>query len=103
MVLANQTTNITRGPVMKAILDLTEVQKTLFSGKQNGQHFLPRVSGSGYLMIKIRAGQLVTSSFIFGLLLSHQFQGVFIEGGSFCETHNQEIKRAIERYSKVAV
>ena len=88
---------------MKAILDLSKSDKKLFSGKKNGASFLDQVQGDGFLLIKVSPNQLVTSSFMFGLLCSNRFQDVSISEGpfSFSEDHLSEVKRATERYAKL--
>lgn len=88
---------------MKAILDLSKSEKKLFAGKNNGASFLDQVQGGGFLLIEISPDQLVTSSFMFGLLCSHRFQDVSVSEGpfSFSEVQLSEVKRATERYAKI--
>lgn len=85
---------------MKAILDLTTTDNILFCGKGNGERFAKTVEGEGYLLIQVHDDQLISSSFMFGLLLSNRFQGISITDNKFRDTHLSEIKRATERYSK---
>lgn len=86
---------------MKVELDLSFLKENLFTGPMAAELLLDRVQGNGYLFIKLRPGQVVTSSFMYGLLKSHRFQGIEVSDNSHNDLHRSEVKRATERYSKL--
>ena len=85
---------------MKAELDLSFLSQNLFTGPEGAEILLDRIKGDGYLLIKVNDAQVVTSSFMFGLLKSHRFQGLAVSGTSHNDLHESEVIRALERYSR---
>ena len=86
---------------MTALLDLSTTEKSLFSGKQNGEALACLVRGRGKtLQIHVREGQLVTSSFMFGLLLSGGFTDISITETYYDESHRSEATRALKRLAE---
>lgn len=85
--------------IMKAILDLTKDSRNLFAGRKNGVDYQPQVEGDGYLEIIVNDTQVVVASFMLGLLDSHRFQSIHISNNPYKNTHHDEIRRAIIRYS----
>ncbi len=84
---------------MRAELDISFLSQDLFTGTQRASSALSRIQGDGYLLIKVRNGQVVTSSFMFGLLKSNRFQGIHVSDNEHKELHQSEVKSATERYA----
>lgn len=85
---------------MDVVLDLTEIDRLIFAGPANASRFLQKLSGDGHLSIKIKNNRVISSSFIYGLLLSDRFHSVVVIDGTLEEVYAQEVKRALNRYSK---
>lgn len=86
---------------MESFLDLSTTGNCLFSGKQNGEALACLIKGEGKtLNICVREGQLVTSSFMFGLLLTGDFTDISITKTYYDGTHRSEVTRALKRYNE---